>query len=333
MKKLEDMNLVDDFLVYSLTVHKLYGEKASRNILECILQRKIRRLTVIPQKPWPGENPEKHGIRLDVYLDEEDGELFDIEPDNNSSTNDVNALPRRVRFYHAKIDAGNLAAGEDYSKLRNVVVIFITTYDPLGMNRMVYTIKNGCVEVPALPYEDGARTIFLYTKGKAGNPPKELQQLMRYMENSTLENAQTAGLARLHEMVTELKSDREVGLAYMKSYEIEQYIRSEEKAESLLQLLTKYRAVPDDERNRILSEKNLDVLNAWYEDALSKNAQYLEAKSRAKSILLLLEDFGEIPEDLQKRILCETDLEILDFWLHNVRRAETLDDFVKKTAL
>ena len=131
-------------------------------------------------------------------------------------------------------------------------------------------------------------------------------------------------------MVTELKSDREVGLAYMKSYEIEQYIRSEEKAESLLQLLTKYRAVPDDERNRILSEKNLDVLNAWYEDALSKNAQYLEAKSRAKSILLLLEDFGEIPEDLQKRILCETDLEILDFWLHNVRRAETLDDFVKK---
>ena len=198
---------------------------------------------------------------------------------------------------------------------------------------MVYTIKNGCVEVPALPYEDGARTIFLYTKGKAGNPPKELQQLMRYMENSTLENAQTAGLARLHEMVTELKSDREVGLAYMKSYEIEQYIRSEEKAESLLQLLTKFRAVPDDERNRILSEKNLDVLNAWYEDALSKNAQYLEAKSRAKSILLLLEDFGEIPEDLQKRILCETDLEILDFWLHNVRRAETLDDFVKKTAL
>lgn len=337
MKKLEDMNLVDDFLVYSLTVHKLYGEEASRYILECILQRKIRQLTVIPQKPWPGENPEKHGIRLDVYLDEEDGELFDIEPDNNSSVNDVNALPRRVRFYHAKIDAGNLAAGEDYSALRNVVVIFITTYDPLGLDRMIYTIKNGCIEAPELPYEDGARTIFLYTKGNAGNPPKELQLLMRYMENSTQENAQTAGLARLHEIVTELKSDREVGLAYMKSYEIEQYIRNEEKAktkaENLLQLLTRYREVPDDEQKHILSEKNLDVLNAWYEDALSKNEQYLEAKSRAKSIILLLENFGEIPEDLQKRILYETDLEILDFWLHNVKRAETLDDFVKNMAL
>ena len=114
------MNLVDDFLAYSLTVHKTYGEEASRYILECILQRKIRRLTVVPQKPWPGDTPEKHGIRLDVYLDEEDGEIFDIEPDNNSSTRDVNALPRRVRFYHAKIDSGNLASGEDYSALRNV---------------------------------------------------------------------------------------------------------------------------------------------------------------------------------------------------------------------
>ena len=33
MKKLEDMNLVDDFLAYSLTAHKTYGEKASRYIL------------------------------------------------------------------------------------------------------------------------------------------------------------------------------------------------------------------------------------------------------------------------------------------------------------
>ena len=52
MKRLEDMNLVDDFLVYSLTAHKTYGEKASRYILECIRQRKIRRLTVVPQKVW-----------------------------------------------------------------------------------------------------------------------------------------------------------------------------------------------------------------------------------------------------------------------------------------
>ena len=81
MKDLQEMNLVDDFLVNSLTSHKIYGESASRYILECIFQRKIGKLTVVPQRFLCGENPRDHGIRLDVYLDEEAGELFDIEPD------------------------------------------------------------------------------------------------------------------------------------------------------------------------------------------------------------------------------------------------------------
>ena len=143
MKKLEEMNLIDDFLAYSLATHKVYGEESSRYILECILQRRIRHIMVVPQKAWPGETLEKHGIRLDVYLDEEDGELFDVEPDRNDASGDVKTLPRRIRFYHAKIDAGNLTAGEEYSELRNVTVIFITTYDPFGMGRMVYTVKSG----------------------------------------------------------------------------------------------------------------------------------------------------------------------------------------------
>ena len=152
MKTLEELNLVDDFLVNSLTSHKVYGEQSARYILECILHRPI-------------------------------------------------------------------------GKLRNVIVIFITTYDPFSENRMVYTIKNSCVEVPELEYEDGAKTIFLYTRGKEGNPPEELKQLLHYMEHSSIENASTESLKKLHRMVTAVKRDGEVGLAYMKSFERE----SEEK--------------------------------------------------------------------------------------------------------
>lgn len=57
-------------------------------------------------------------------FDEENGELFDMEPDNNSGEEDVAALPKRARFYHAKLDAGSLKAGEKYRALRNVIVIF-----------------------------------------------------------------------------------------------------------------------------------------------------------------------------------------------------------------
>lgn len=150
LRKLEEINLVDDFLVNSLTSHQVYGE------------------------------------------------LFDLEPDNNDGEKDIAALPRRARFYHAKPDAGSLKIGEEYDSLRDAFVIFITTYDPFGADRMVYTIKSSCVEMPELLYEDGARTIFLYTKGVKGNPPKALQELLYYMEHTSKENAKTESLQRLH---------------------------------------------------------------------------------------------------------------------------------------
>lgn len=73
-----------------------------------------------------------------------------------------------------------------------------------------------------MPCDDGAKTLFLYTKGTEGNPPEELKKLLRYMEHSSAENADTQDLRELHEMVTEVKCDRKVGLTYMKAYELEQ---------------------------------------------------------------------------------------------------------------
>ena len=96
---------------------------------------------------------------------------------------------------------------------------------------MVYTIKNCCIEVPELEYEDGAQTIFLYTRGREGNPPEELKQLLHYMEHSSIENASTESLKKLHLMVTAVKRDGEVGLAYMKSFEREERIRKQGEAE------------------------------------------------------------------------------------------------------
>ena len=50
----------------------------------------------------------------------------------------------------------------------------------------------------------------------------ELRELLHYMEDTRAENAVTPELREIHEMVTQVKCDKEVGLAYMKAYEIEQ---------------------------------------------------------------------------------------------------------------
>ena len=247
-RPIEELNLIEDFLTNQMIIHPVVGLRFSKRVLTMILGREIGTLSIAAQKAYPGENTDRHGIRLDVCLDEHGGDIVDLEPDQNSSAEDVKSLPRRGRFYHAKIDAGSLARGMEYSALRNVVVIFITTYDPFGLNRMVYTISSKCEEVPDMPYDDGAKTLFLYTKGTEGNPPEELRQLLHYMEDTRVENAVTSELRELHEMVTQVKCDKEVGLAYMKAYEIEQRLlrqgrkegKKEGKEETLLQkIITK----------------------------------------------------------------------------------------------
>ena len=93
----------------------------------------------------------------------------------------------------------------------------------------LHTIRNHCVENPELPYEDGARTIFLYTKGRKGRDNESLSQLLDYMENTTRENAVSEELEAIQEMVDVVKEDAEVTVAYMKGFERDQMFLEEGK--------------------------------------------------------------------------------------------------------
>ena len=216
-KKLAEMNLLDDFLFGSMVTYPEIGEKFVRCLLKTILGRKINRLSVTAQKVFYGDDSDLHGARLDVCLEPEIEEefegnatVYDIEPDNKGSQADRKMLPRRVRFYHGKLAAGNLSSGVDYDKLKNAIIIMILPYDPFGLDRMVYTVKSRCVEVPEMEYEDGASTLFLYTKGKEGIPDEALMQLLHYMEDTTYENAVNEDLREMHRMVETVKKDRKV---------------------------------------------------------------------------------------------------------------------------
>lgn len=89
---------------------------------------------------------------------------------------------------------------------------------------MMYTVKNSIKELPHTEYEDGARTLFLYTNGKICNVHEELKELLYYMEHTTEENATTDSLKRIHKMVETIKMDEEVSHKYMKVLEREEML-------------------------------------------------------------------------------------------------------------
>ncbi len=141
-------------------------------------------------------------------------DIYDIEPNRKY---EKKSLPRRMRYYHGLIDTQLLSNGIRYDKLQNVMIIVILPYDPFGKDRMVYIVQNQCVEDRSVPYEDGAKKIFLYTKGTKGNPSQELRDMLKYIETTTEENVTNQDIESVNKMVNRLKQKREVGINYMKS--------------------------------------------------------------------------------------------------------------------
>ena len=109
----------------------------------------------------------------------------------------------------------------------------ILPYDPFGMNRMVYTVKNQCVEDSNVEYDDGALKIFLNTKGTSGDTSQELQKMLKYIECSIAENVANDNIQAIHDYVEKVKKDKDVEVQYMKSWEVEQLIREEAQKEGL----------------------------------------------------------------------------------------------------
>ena len=233
------MNLLDDFLFGKMVSYQGIGESFVRELLRIIFNLNFERLTVVPQKVYYGGDTDKHGARLDVYLEEmitedeifEEATVYDIEPDQNDKSENKLNLPKRTRFYHAMIDAGCLESGQSYQLLKNVIIIMITSYDSFGQEQFIYTIRNKCEELPDMPYEDGARTVFLYTGGTKGNISQELRDLLKYMEHTNEENATNEALQNIQNMVRQVKQDKGVTLEYMKIFEREQMIRDEGREE------------------------------------------------------------------------------------------------------
>ena len=219
-KSLQEMNLIDDFLFTSMMSYPEICERFSRLLVKIILNYDVKNVRVTPQKVFYGSNTNTHGARLDVYIEEDVDELkvlekslFDIETEKKNDKILIEALPRRVRFYHSKIDNISLASGDGYEKLKKVYVIMIMPFDPFGENHMIYTIRSRCEELPDMPYDDGSRTIFLYTRGKLGNTPQQLRELLEYME-------QTVDLLRkyLDYLPPELKNEEVVTSSAINNY-------------------------------------------------------------------------------------------------------------------
>lgn len=292
-KRLEDMDVMDDFLMGQLASDEVFGEDFCRRILSTLLQRKVGRLRIVAQRVLPALAPNLRGIRMDVeveeYGDVKQGKepvtmsIYDMEPHLHRDMD----LLRHNRFYQARIDSRELKSGtKDFSQMPDLYVLTILNFDPFGYDYMLYTVKNRCLEVPELEYEDGLCFYYFYTGGTKGGS-REIQTMLQYIQDSRAENVKDSATREIHDYVSRVKVQPEVKQAYMRYEEILYYERkeaAEEAAEAatravrvqdILVLLKRRGSVPEAVRKRIEEELDPDTLNRWFE--LAADADSIEA--------------------------------------------------------
>lgn len=294
-KKLKDMNLLDDFLFWALLSNQEYGAKAGQYMLEMILQRPVGEVTVHAQNAIPGADESIHGIRLDAYITGADtaqvkGDIYDLEPGQRIAAREE--LPFRARYYHTMISSWNLGSSEDYTALRRAYVIMITSFDPFDRGRMMYTVRNGCLEEPDLPYEDGAVTIFLYVNGDPKGLPEDLVQLVRYMKETNRINASNDRLSAIQDMVDRLKQNREVLKAEMRLDDIIRWERQEEREETEMRFADIIKQERQEEREE--TEKR-------FADIIKQERQE-EREAVEKEVMLRLADSQKQLKQAQEEI-------------------------------
>lgn len=97
IKLLRELNLTDDFM-FDVTTNNL---ECCQIILELALGIRIKTIRWHENQKVIHNLPGKRGIRLDFYVEDEDGILYDVEMQKLNRGN----ISKRTRFYQSLMDA------------------------------------------------------------------------------------------------------------------------------------------------------------------------------------------------------------------------------------
>ena len=182
-----------------------------KSLLEKIIGIKIRRITY-PQTEKPIEGaPLSKSIRLDVYVEDDQGTIYNIEMQTTGASQPAE-LAKRIRYYGAQIDMNVLEKGRDYEELPKTFIIFICTFDPFQRGLSVYKFRRRCDEALDLTMGDETTTVFLCTNGRTEGVDPDIISFLRYVDGQEAEGAFTRAFAQ---KVEDIKEHVEMRREYM----------------------------------------------------------------------------------------------------------------------
>ena len=109
IKPWNELTFTDDYM-FKLVMSK--HPKFIKKLLEIILQVKVRDIRFHETEKTFKESYDGHGIRFDLYVEDSDNTMYDIEMQIGYYNS--NDLAKRMRFYQGIFDVDSLKARQSY---------------------------------------------------------------------------------------------------------------------------------------------------------------------------------------------------------------------------
>ena len=203
LQRLSALRLLDDDFM-----NKVFEDKACAEfLLQIILQRSDLKVAQVHVQ-HEVKNLQGRSARLDILAVDEENRVYNIEIQRD----DKGASVKRARYNSSLIDANITEPGEQYEKLNETYVIFITEHDVLKGGRPIYRIERTVQETSE---SFGDRTHILYVNAQM----KDDTALGQLMHDFSCTSADEMYYQILADRVRYFKEDKEGGAAMCKIME------------------------------------------------------------------------------------------------------------------
>ena len=193
----------------------LRNKSLCKQLLERVLHIQVKTIRYMETEKTMKAQLNSKNTRLDVYVEDKDGNVADIEMQTTDTKSVINyderdektiicELPLRTRYYQNIIGTNMLRKGMHYRELRKAYVIFICTFDPFGAGLPVYHFTYRCKENGNLQMGDLTENIFLNVKAADKTEDEELAAFLRYVNGQKPDSSFTK---KLDEEATRIKNN------------------------------------------------------------------------------------------------------------------------------
>ena len=203
-KRFDDLTITDDYMFCAV----MQDKSICTTVLNMVLADSIGPISDITYQKTFDQAGYAKGIRLDVWVTDSNGSVYDVE----MQTTNQQDLAKRLRYYQSVIDVSSLEKGGHYTDLPDSFIIFFCPFDYLNRGLPVYTFKTVCSEDNVIVLADGVTKVIINSTAADKEPDPELKAFLEYMNGIT---SDSPFIRKIERYIKELKENEERRKEYM----------------------------------------------------------------------------------------------------------------------